>query len=111
MAKDLDGMQQLWEVAIKSYQNALTLNTNDTDAAFNLAFAKNGVAQIIQLREAARQAKDAADAATRLRKYHEALEIMKSLVQEHPRAKQLIQDYAKKLEDIDAIATPNPNQP
>jgi Ca-activated chloride channel family protein len=110
MAKDLDGMQQLWEVAIKSYQNAMTLNTNDVDAAFNLAFAKNGVAQIIQLREAARQAKESADAATRRRNYHRALEIMERLTQQNPLAKQF-EEFTKKLKDIDAIATPNPNQP
>jgi predicted RNase H-like nuclease len=103
-------MQQSWEAAIKNYQIAVMLNTNDTDAVFNLAFAKGGVEQIIQLREAARLAKEAADAATRRRNYHRALEIMERLTQQNPLAKQF-EEFTKKLKDIDAIATPNPNQP
>jgi Ca-activated chloride channel family protein len=107
-AEDLDGLQELWETAIKNYQNAVTLDKNDRDAAFNLAFVKNNVEQIKRLREAARRAKDAADQATRRREYHQALEIMENLLQQNPVAKQF-QDYAKKLKDIDAIT--NPGQP
>ena len=107
-AEDLDGLQELWEKAIKDYQNAVTLDKNDPDAAFNLAFVKNGVEQIKRFREAARRAKEAADEATRRREYHQALEIMENLLQQNPVAKQF-QDYAKKLKDIDAIT--NPSQP
>jgi Ca-activated chloride channel family protein len=107
-AGDLDGLQELWEKAIKDYQNAVTLDKNDPDAAFNLAFVKNNVEQIKRLREAARRAKDAADEATRRREYHQALEIMENLLQQNPVAKQF-EDYAKKLKDIDAIT--NPSQP
>ena len=32
-AKDLDGLQEIWETAIKSYQNAVALDKNDADAA------------------------------------------------------------------------------
>ena len=42
-------MQQIWEQSIKSFQNALTLNTNDLDAATNLAFMKSNVEMIKQL--------------------------------------------------------------
>jgi Ca-activated chloride channel family protein len=105
-AKDLDGVQQTWETAIKSYQNAVTLDKTDADAANNLAYAKNCVAQIIQLREAARQAKFAADEATRRRNYHAALQIMESLLKQNPLGKQF-EDYTKRLQDIDAIATPH----
>jgi Ca-activated chloride channel family protein len=104
-ANDVDGMQQSWEAAIKSYQNALTLDKNDADATHNLALVKNYVEQLVQLREAARRAKESADDATRRRNYHRALEIMESLMQKNPTAKQF-QDYTKKLKDIDAIATP-----
>jgi len=107
-AEDLDGLQQSWEAAIKDYQNAVALDKNDPDAAFNLAFVKRNVEQIKLLREAARRAKEAADEATRRRNYHQALEIMESLLQTNPAAKQF-QEYAKKLKDIDAIA--NPGQP
>ena len=55
--KDLDGLQETWETAIKSYERAVTLNTNDVDAAFNLAFTKNSVEQIKAFREAMRRAK------------------------------------------------------
>ncbi len=107
-AEDLDGLQQSWETAIKDYQNAVALDKHDPDAAFNLAFVKRNVEQIKLLREAARRAKEAADEATRRRNYHQALEIMESLLQNNPAAKQF-QEYAKKLKDIDAIA--NPSQP
>ncbi len=105
-AEDLDGLQELWETAIKDYQNAVALDKNDRDAVFNLAFVKNNVEQIKRLREAARRAKDAADEATRRREYHQALEIMENLLQQNPVAKQF-QDYAKKLKDIDAITSPS----
>jgi tetratricopeptide (TPR) repeat protein len=108
LGKDLDEIQQHWEAAIKSYQSAVALDKNDPDAAFNLEFAKRGVEQIRQLREAARMAKEAADEATRRRNYHRALEIMESLTRQNPLGKQF-EDYTKKLHDIDAIA--NPPQP
>lgn len=106
-AKDLDGMQEQWETAIKYYQNAATLDKADRDAAYNLAFAKKCVEQIVALREAARRARAAADAATRQRNYHQALEIMQQLLQSNPAAKQF-EDFVKKLKDIDDIATPQP---
>ena len=105
-AKDLDGMQESWETAIKAYQNAVALDKNDRDATYNLAFTQRNVEQIVQLREAARRAKEAADDATRKRNYHLAVEIMDDLLQRNPTAKQF-QDFAKKLKDIDAIATPH----
>jgi len=104
-AADLDALQQMWETAIKDYENAVTLDKTDQDAAFNLAFVKQSVEQIKQLREAARRAKEAADEATRRREYHRALEIIESLMQNNPVAKQF-QDFAKRLKDIDEIVTP-----
>jgi Ca-activated chloride channel family protein len=105
-AKDLDGVQEIWETAIKSYQNAVTLDKTDADAANNLAYARECVAQIIRLREAAKQAKSSADEATRRRNYHLALEIMESLLKQNPLGKQF-EEYTKRLQDIDAIATPH----
>ena len=46
-----------------------------------------------------------ADAATRGRNYHRALEIMEELMQNNPTSKPF-QEFTKKLKDIDAIATP-----
>jgi Ca-activated chloride channel family protein len=104
--KDLDGVQQQWEQAIKSYQNAVALDKNDTNAIYNLEYTKSSVTMIEQMREAARRAKLEADNSVRQRQYHRALEILDQAVQHNVAAKQF-QDYVKKLKDIDAIATPN----
>ncbi|MGO8835866.1 MAG: VWA domain-containing protein [Limisphaerales bacterium] len=104
-AKDLDGLQAAWEAAVKTYERAVELDKADADAAFNLAFAKNGVEQIKQFREAIRRAKSEADAAVRRAEFHRALEIMAPL-QKTFAAKQF-EDFTKKLKDIDDIATPH----
>ena len=109
-AKDLDGLQDNWETAIKSYERAVELDKKDTNAVYNLNFVKNGVAQINQLREYLRRARLGASEAVRQRNYHQALGIMEPLTKT-PVAKQ-VEDYIKKLKDIDAIATPQqPQQP
>ena len=105
-ARDLDALQESWEAVIKIYERAAALDTNDADAAFNLAFVKNSVEQIKLFREAMRRAKSDADAAVRQRNYHRALEIMEGLVQNKIAARQF-EDYTKKLKDIDAIVTPH----
>ena len=104
--KDLDGVQQQWMQVITNYQNAVTLDKNDADAAYNLEYTKKSVAMIEQMRELARRAKLEADSSVRQRQYHRALEILDQAVQQNVAAKQF-QDYVKRLKDIDAIATPN----
>jgi len=104
-AKDLDGLQAGLETAEKSYQHALTLDTNDTAAAYNLAFVSNAVEQIKKFRAEIERAKNEADAAVRRAEFHRALEIILPL-QKTIAAKQF-QDFTKRLEDIDAIATPH----
>jgi Ca-activated chloride channel family protein len=104
-AKDLDGLQQGLEIAEITFERAVTLDRNDTDAAFNLAFVKNAVEQIKQFKEAIRRAKNEADAAVRRAEFHRALEIMVPL-QKTIAAKQF-EDFTKKLKDIDDIATPS----
>jgi Ca-activated chloride channel family protein len=101
----LNAMEETWQRAIKSYEHAAELNTNDTDVACNLAFVKKQLGLIAQLREAMRKAKQAADEAVRRNEYHHALEIMESL--NSPIAAKKFQDYIKKLKDIDAIVTPH----
>jgi len=101
----LDAMGKTWQQAVKSYEHAAELNTNDADVAYNLAFVKKRIDLIDQLREAMRRAKQAADEAVRHNEYHRALEIMESL--NNPIAARKFQDYIKKLKDIDAIVTPN----
>ena len=107
-ADDLDKLQESWEEAIKQYDHAVVLDKADENAAFNLAFAKQGVEQIKQFKEAMRRAKENADTAIKLRNYHRAVEIMDALVKNQIAAKQF-QEFTKKLKDIDGIA--NPNQP
>ena len=104
--KDLDGVQQVWEQAIKSFQNAVALDKQDADAAHNLDFVKHSVEWIKELRELARRAKLEADNSVRQRNYHRALEIMQQAVQQNVAAKQF-QDYVKRLKNIDEIVTPN----
>jgi Ca-activated chloride channel family protein len=103
-AKDLDGLQEGLESAEKIYERAVGLNTNDMDATFNLNFTKKSIAQIKQLREMVRRAKNEADAAVRQAEFHKALEIMAPL-QKSFAAKQF-EDFIKKLKNIDEIANP-----
>jgi Ca-activated chloride channel family protein len=105
-AKDLDALQQSWEAAIKSYQSAVALDKQDADAAFNLAFVKSAVERVKRLREAALQARAAADEEVRRRNYHRAREIMDSLLQQNIAAKPF-EEFAQKLRNIDDIATPS----
>ena len=42
----LDAMEETWQQAVKSYEHAAELNTNDADAAYNLAFVKKQIGLI-----------------------------------------------------------------
>ena len=107
LAKDIDGLQDGLELTEKTYAQAVSLNTNDLDAVFNLNFTRNAVAQIKQFKEALKRAKNDADAAVRRAEFHRALEIMAPL-QKTIAAKQF-EEFTKKLKEIDDIA--NPHQP
>ncbi|HLZ55231.1 MAG TPA: VWA domain-containing protein [Verrucomicrobiae bacterium] len=104
-AEGLNTVEERWQQAVRNYEHAAELNTNDADVAYNLAFVKHQIGLIAELREAMRRAKLAADDAVRRNEYHRALEIMESLAQNQIAAKKF-QDYIKKLKDIDAIITP-----
>jgi Ca-activated chloride channel family protein len=101
----LNAMLETWTQAAQSYAHAVQLNTNDLDAAYNLAFVKRQMDLVRQLEEAMRRAKASADEAVRRAEFHRALEIMESL--KNPIAAKKFQDYIKKLKDIDAIVTPH----
>jgi Ca-activated chloride channel homolog len=103
-SEGLNEMQQTWEQAVKNYGHALELNTNDTDAAYNLAFVKKQIQLIAELREVMRKAKLAADEAVQRNEYHQALEIMESL--RNPIATKKFRDYITRLKNINAIVTP-----
>jgi Ca-activated chloride channel family protein len=108
-SESLDNVETAWKEALQSYNHACQLNTNDVDAAFNLNFVGQQLGLISELREAMRRAKERADEAVRRNEYHRALQVLESL--NNPIATKKFQDYLKKLKDIDAIVTPNPNQP
>ncbi len=75
-SEGLDAMEESWKQAMQSYSRAWQLNTNDVDAAYNLAFVKKQIELIAQLREAMRRAKMDADDAVRRAQFHRAVEIM-----------------------------------
>ncbi|MDE3066939.1 MAG: VWA domain-containing protein [Verrucomicrobiota bacterium] len=102
-AKDLDGLQNGLELAEKSYEHAVVLDTNDADATFNLAFTRSAVERIKEFRAAIQRAKGEADAAVRRAEFHRALEIMLPL-QKTIAAKQFA-EFTKRLKAIDGIAT------
>ena len=102
-AKDLESLQAGLEAAERTFERAVTLDSKDADAAFNLAFVKKALEQLKQFREAIRRAKSEADAAVRRAEFHRALEIMAPLQQTI--AAKLFEDFTKKLKDIDDIAT------
>jgi Ca-activated chloride channel family protein len=101
----LNAIEQSWQQAVKDYEHAAELNTNDADVAYNLDFVKKQIGLIAELRQAMLRAKLAADDAVRRNEYHVAVQIMESL--NNPIATKKFQDYTKKLKDIDAIVTPN----
>jgi Ca-activated chloride channel family protein len=105
-AEGLEAVEENWKAALQSFSRAAQLDTNDMDATYNLAFVKNQIDLIEQLREAMRRAKMEADDAVRRAQFHRALGIMEQIAQNKIAAKQF-QDYIKKLKDVDAIATTN----
>jgi len=105
-AEDLDKLEEAWKEAIKHFENAVALDKTDENAAFNLAFVREGIEQIKQFREAMRRAKSDADSAVRQKNYRRAVEIMDALMQNQIAAKQF-EEFTKKLKDIDGIANPS----
>jgi Ca-activated chloride channel homolog len=101
----LNTLEQNWKEALKSFARAGDLDKQDEDAVANLIFVKNQIERISKLREILRQKKLEADEAVRRAEFHQALEIMESL--KNPIAAKTVEEFTKKLKDIDAIATPN----
>jgi Ca-activated chloride channel family protein len=106
-AKDLDGLEQGFDAAEKIYGRAVSLNTNDVDAVFNLEFAKDAAEYIRQIKAALLRGKGSADAAVRRAEFHTAFSIMRELTQKYKIAGKQFEDFTKKLKDIDDIATPH----
>jgi Ca-activated chloride channel family protein len=106
-AKDLDGLERAFEAAAKIYERAVSLNTNDVDAVFNLQFTRAAVEQVRQIKLALQSAKNSADVAVQRAEFHRAYEIMQGLMQKYKIAEKQFEEFTKKLKDIDDIATPH----
>jgi len=110
-AEDLDKLEEAWKESAKQFNHAVELDKTNPDAAFNKAFVEERLKQIELLRAMARQAKDAADNATRQRNYHGALQIMEQLMQQAQAVAKPFEEFTKKLKQIDEIVNPSPQQP
>ena len=110
-AKDLDKLEEAWKESLKQFNHAVELDKTNQDAQFNKAFVEERLKQIAMLRELAKQAKEAADAATRQRNYNRALQIMEQLMQQAQIVAKPFEEFTQKLKQIDEIANPSPQQP
>ena len=105
-AKDLDGLEQGFTAAAKIYERAVSLNTNDADAAFNLNYSQMAAEYIRQIKAALLRAKGSADVAVQRAEFHTAYGIMQELTEKYKIAGKQFEEFTKKLKDIDEIATP-----
>jgi Ca-activated chloride channel family protein len=107
-AEDLDKLEEAWKESLKQFNHAVELDKANQDAAFNKAFVEERLKQIELLRALARQAKEAADNATRQRNYRGALQIMEQLMQQAQAVAKPFEEFTKKLKQIDEIVNPSP---
>jgi Ca-activated chloride channel family protein len=110
-AEDLDKLEEAWKESFKQFNLATELDKTYQDAIFNKAFVEERLKQIELLRAMARQAKEAADSATRQRNYRGALQIMEQLMQQAKVVAKPFEEFTQKLKQIDEIANPSPQQP
>lgn len=114
-AGDPQKMQQAWEEALRRYDGAIKLNTNNADARFNYEFVKTKVEELKQQQqqqqnqekppdpsEEAKKAKAAADEAVRQRDYRRALEIMENQLQRDPTTG-YYSDYIERLREVNGV--------
>ena len=105
-AKDLEGLEQGFTAAAKIYERAVSLNTNDADAVFNLNYSQMAAEYIRQIKAALLRAKGSADVAVQRAEFHTAYGIMQELTEKYKIAGKQFEEFTKKLKDIDEIATP-----
>lgn len=108
LAEDLDKLEEAWKESAKQFNHAVELDKTNQDAAFNKAFVAERLKQIELLRAMARQAKEAADHATRQRNYRAALQIMEQLMQQAQAVAKPFEEFTQKLKQIDEIVNPSP---
>ncbi len=104
-AEELDKLEEEWKLALKHFQHAVELDRDYEDAVFNRDFVDERLKQIALMKELARQAKAAADQATRERNYGQARQIMEQLLQANIAAKPF-EEFTQKLRNIDEIVNP-----
>lgn len=109
-AEDLDKLEEAWKESLKQFNHAVDLDKTDQNATFNKAFVAERLKQIELLRAMARQAKEAADSATRQRNYRGALQIMEQLMQQAQVVAKPFEEFTQKLKQIDEIVNPSPQQ-
>ena len=109
-AEDLDKLEEAWKESLNQFKHAVALDNADQNAAFNRTFVEERLKQIELLRAMARQAKEAADNATRQRNYRGALQIMEQLMQQAQAVAKPFEEFTKKLKQIDEIVNPSPQQ-
>lgn len=100
--------QKQWEQALKSFQNAVALRTNDVDAVFNTRFVNYKLAELremLRLLDEARKARRRAEDAVKRRDYETALRIMAPMMTNSAVAKEM-QDYVQRLQQIHEINQP-----
>ena len=100
--------QKQWEQALKNYQNAVALRTNDVDAVFNLRFVNYKLAELREIQRLlaeARKSKQRAEEAVKRRDYETALRIMAPVMTNSATAKEM-QDYVQRLQQIHEINKP-----
>jgi Ca-activated chloride channel family protein len=113
-ASDPQKKTEPWELALKQYDSAIKLNTNDADAKFNREFVSKRLEELkqqkqqqqkpngVQPSEDAKKAKAAADEAVRRKEYVAALQIMETQLQRDPTTA-YYQDYIQRLKDITGV--------
>ena len=100
--------QKQWEQALKNYQNAVALRTNDVDAVFNVRFVNYKLAELREMQRLlaeARKSKQRAEEAVKRRDYETALRIMAPVMTNSATAKEM-QDYVQRLQQIHEINKP-----
>jgi Ca-activated chloride channel family protein len=109
---NLERKQSNWQQALKSYEQALQLDSKDADAKFNYDLVKAKLEELqqqqqqkpedIQPSEEAKRAKAQADEAVRRKEYQRALEIMDKQLQRDSTTR-YYGDYIQRLREINGI--------
>jgi Ca-activated chloride channel family protein len=100
-------IQKYWEQAIKNFESAYLLSTNDTDARFNVQLVRQKLMELnnrIRQREEALRAKERAEVERRKNRYGSALGIM--MAHRTNAAPASVTNYIQRLTEIYEIAPP-----